>query len=130
LTKAIDTCVVARIIAQDDPEQTPLAEQALAEPTMIGLSVILESAWLLTSRFRMARSDVAASLIDLIDLPTVSCEQESLARWAISRFADGADMGDMIHLVSARHTQAFRTFDQSTIQEAGADTPVPIELIA
>ncbi len=130
MKKAIDTSVLARIITQDDPHQAKLAANAITTPVFISLTVLMETAWLLSSRYRFSRAAVVNSLIDILDLSSVDCEQEVLARWALSRFADGAAIGDMLHLVSARNHAAFLTFDQKMAKEAGPDTPVPIEVLA
>ena len=71
MRKALDTCVIARVIAQDDPVQSPLAMAALRTPCYLTLTVIMETVWLLASRYKMDRSVIVGSLKDIIDLPTV-----------------------------------------------------------
>ena len=129
MTKAIDTCVLARVILHDDAAQAAVAAQVLAQPFYISLSVVLETAWLLRSRFKLDATVIADSLADILDLQTAQCEQESGVRWALSRFAAGAAIGDMIHLVSARHQASFATFDMAMARDAGPATPVPIEIL-
>ena len=129
MRKAVDTCVIARVITQDDPVQSPLAVEALRTPCYLTLTVILESVWLLASRYKMNRATIVASLKDIIDAPSMECEQQSLVYWALNRYLEGASIGDMIHLVSAQHQDAMLTFDESMKKEAGPDTPIPVELL-
>jgi predicted nucleic-acid-binding protein len=130
LTKALDTNIVARVIVRDDPVQVALAEKALGGPVFISLTVILETVWLLTSRFKMPRRAVVDSLIDLISIPTVECERSVLVEWALERFAAGASIGDMIHIIAASHHSAMLTFDKRMARDAGPDCPIPIEVLS
>ena len=110
--------------------QSPIAERALCQPSFISLSVLMETVWLMTSRYHMSRTVAAAAMLQILDVSTVSCEQEPLARWALAQFAKGAAIADMIHLISARHQTSFATFDRDMIRQAGADCPVQIEILA
>jgi predicted nucleic-acid-binding protein len=130
LIKAVDTCVLARVIARDDPHQLALAEDALAQQIFVSLTVILETSWLLTSRYRLPRLEVVESLTDILSAPNVHCEHANLVSWALDRFANGASIGDMMHLVAASRQTAFFTFDKSMTNEAGPNCPVPIEILS
>jgi predicted nucleic-acid-binding protein len=130
LTKAVDTSIVARFIVQDDMHQAQIAATAFESPVFISLSVVLETIWLLTSRYKLSRAVVGESMLDILDIPGVECEQDALVRWAIDRFQRGAAIGDMLHLVSARHREVFLTFDKKMAKDAGDDSPVRVELLA
>ncbi|MCP3736105.1 type II toxin-antitoxin system VapC family toxin [Sphingomonas sp. RP10(2022)] len=125
--KAIDTNVIARYVTNDDPVQSPIATAVLANPCYISDTVLLEAAWLLASRYRFGRALLAETLSDLIELLTVAVSDAGLIRWAIERFADGADFADMMHLISGRHADAFVSFEDDLARLAGADTPLGIE---
>jgi predicted nucleic-acid-binding protein len=77
------------VIARDDPNQLVLAEAALTQQIFVSLTVILETTWLLTSRYRLPRSEVVASLADILSAPNVHCEQADLVDWAL----DGSRKG-------------------------------------
>ena len=125
--RALDTNILARFIVRDDETQFALAEAALSGPCYIADTVLLELAWLLTSRFALDRSVVGMTMADLLDLPTVSVSDRELLEWAIGRFLDGADFADVMHLVGSRHSSSFATFEKRLDRIAGPDTPVPIE---
>jgi len=126
--KAVDTNILARYIVRDDARQSAIAEAILAEGVYLPVTVLLETAWLLGSRYGMERADVAATLADLLQLPGIVCEDTEWIAWAIARFAEGADFADMIHLVAARSAAAFVTFDRPIVKAAGSRPPLPIEI--
>ena len=110
--------------------QSPLAMAALRTPCYLTLTVIMETVWILASRYKMDRSVIVGSLKDIIDLPTVECEQQDLVHWALGRYLGGASIGDMVHLIAAQHQEAMLTFDLSMKRDAGADSPIPVEILA
>jgi predicted nucleic-acid-binding protein len=125
--KAVDTNVLARYILSDDPVQSPLAFRQLREPCFVSETVLLECAWLLSSKFDMDRPMLAASLRHLLDLPALTVRNPQLLSWAIDRFAAGADLADMIHIVDAGPVDAFVSFERRLKEAAGPDAPIPVE---
>jgi predicted nucleic-acid-binding protein len=125
--KAIDTNIVARYVVGDDPLQSPLAQSTLATSCYVSDTVLLETAWLLGSRYRFPRGILAETLRDLVNLPTVTVSDMPLICWAIDRFAAGADFADMMHLISGRHSDVFVSFEDRLDQLAGPDSPMAIE---
>ncbi len=120
-----DTNIVIRIIVRDDPDQVaalaPLLEQALFVPA----TVLLETVWVLSSRYRMKRNDIADAMLGLLDLPAVEVDAPDLVAWAIERFRAGGDFADMLHLVVGRDARAFVTFDR-TVSKLASGSPLPI----
>ena len=127
--RALDTNVIVRFLLGDDEEQAEVAREVLEAPTLIPLTVLLETAWVLRSRYRFTREQIAAILSELIDLGPVHVEEPQAIRWAIGRLAAGADIADMIHLVAAQSATSFATFDLSVANAAGDAPPVPIETL-
>jgi predicted nucleic-acid-binding protein len=125
--KAVDANILARYILGDDPEQARRATVVMAQPCYVALTVLLETAWLLSSRYRMDRETLAATLTEVIMLPTVTIDDPVLIGWAIERFAAGADFADMIHIVASRQADAFVSLDEKLAQRAGDRSPVVVE---
>ena len=74
---------------------------------------------------------LADTLLSLIAIPTVVIGDEPAIRWAIERTGShGADLADMLHLIAARQTDRFASFDRTLAKEAGSDAPIPIETLA
>ncbi|MFL6843691.1 MAG: type II toxin-antitoxin system VapC family toxin [Allosphingosinicella sp.] len=127
--KAIDTNVVIRIVTSDDPVQTPVARALVADGVFVSHSVFLESEWVLRSFYRWKRTEIAEALDDLINLECVHVLHEKGLFWALDRYRRGADWADMLHLLAARGTESFQTFDGSVARDAGASGPIPIEIL-
>jgi len=81
--RAIDTNVILRYLRRDDDRQAKLADQILATPCILPVTVLLETVWVLESYFEVARGDIAGSLAELLDLETVICEDIAMARWSL-----------------------------------------------
>lgn len=128
--KAVDTNILVRFVIRDDEAQVQLAMQVLVEPCFISCTVLLETAWVLSSRYQLTREDLSATLNDLVRLPSVTVSNAETIGWAIERFAAGADFADMMHLVSAHGADGFVTFDRRLARAAGPAAPLPIEILA
>jgi predicted nucleic-acid-binding protein len=111
--KAVDTNVLARFVLADDPVQSPIAEQIVERGVSVSLTVLLELGWLLGSPARMKRLEVNDVMHQLLDNEAIHVEDELLVRIALELHAKGADFADAIHLVAARGSEAFVTFDRN-----------------
>src|SRR5260370_36680116 len=91
----IDTNVVIRLIISDDAEQTrrarKLVEEALShdEPVLVSLLVLLESEWVLRSRYGFNREALLSIFRALLEARELSFEdeqtlEEALFRWKVS----------------------------------------------
>ena len=129
IVRAIDTNVLARFLFDDDPIQSPIAAAMIADGVHIPLTVLVETGWLLASRYHQARGATAAILHAVLDLPDAHVVQPAGVRWAIDRYAAGADLADMMHVVAASSSDGFATFDRGLAKAAGSDAPVPIETL-
>jgi len=127
--KALDTNIVARFVVGDDQAQAAAAAAILQTPCYLTDTVMLETAWLLSSRFGVSRAALATILLDLVYLPTVTVSDLDGVEWAIGRFAAGADFADMLHIHAARGVDSFVSFEKRLPHLAGPDTPVRIETL-
>jgi predicted nucleic-acid-binding protein len=127
--RAVDTNVLVRYLMRDDPRQAAVAEDILRQPSYIPRTVLLETVWTLESRYGQERATIAAILDDLMRLPDVTVDDAPMMRWAIGRYAKGADFADMVHLVGSRAASTFATFDRAVARKAGGTTPIPVETL-
>ena len=127
---AVDTNIVLRLVLDDDEAQVQAARALMARaPIFVSLGVLLETGWVLQSRYRMPRLEVADALALVVSLDRIVVARRTLALWAINRYRDGADLADMVHLASAAKVGAFATFDRRIVKDAGPDAPVVIETL-
>jgi predicted nucleic-acid-binding protein len=110
----------------DDPVQSPLAEKIVEEGVFIPITVLLETAWLLGSRYEFGREAVAAYLKALIDLPCVSISNPETMQWAINRLSERGDPADLMHLAASEGVSEFVTFDKNIMRDAAPDCPIKV----
>ncbi len=134
MTIAIDTNVLVRLLVRDDKAQYAAAQRlvhqaaAAEEPVLIVLGVLLETEWVLRSRYKLEKASIAGAFTALLEsadvefehLPTV---EEALYVWAQH---PGADFADCLLSARAAHLgcRRFLTFD------AGAARLPGVELLA
>lgn len=124
--RSLDTNVLLRALLGDDPVQTPIAERLLAEPAFVGLTVVLETFWVLTARSRMSTANTAAMLTMLVNMPNLTFADVGSVRWALAHTAAGADFADMLHVATSAGADSFVTFDRAIAHHA-TDAPVAVE---
>jgi predicted nucleic-acid-binding protein len=127
--QAIDTNILARFLVRDDAAQMAVAARILGEGVFVSTTVLLETAWLLTSRYRYSRQQAAAALTTILDIDGIMTAEEGAMRWAFARFGEGADCADMLHLVTSQRADRFCTFDKDLARAAGDDAPIRVETI-
>lgn len=127
--KAVDTNILVRYLVRDDEAQVAIADQIIRNSCYLTLTVLLESVWLLSSRFALTREAISAALEELVSLPSIATVDDKLVFWAIARFKAGADFADMVHLLDARVADQFVTFDRGVSKGAGPNSPVPVETL-
>ena len=127
---AADTNVIVRFIARDDTRQAAIAGALISERGVyVSNGVMMETEWVLRSSFGWSRERVSDALGKLLSLPTVAVDDPGAIGWALTRHAAGADLADMLHLVAARKTEGFATFDGALAADAGWDAPVGVETL-
>lgn len=127
---AVDTCILARWILRDDPEQFLAAQAIVEEPFIVTLPVLLELGWVIGTRAGQPRAAVVAAMSGILQLDTAHVVEEAGIAWAIDRYGDGADWGDVINIVaSATTASAFLTFDRKLARRAGRDAPLPVRIV-
>ena len=110
---AVDTNVLVRILVQDPtaPEQCAAARRLVAhasaagETLLVSLCALLETEWVLRSRYKVRRRAMAAALIAMLETPGIEFEHEATVEEALflfDRFAS-ADFADCLLCARAIH---------------------------
>jgi predicted nucleic-acid-binding protein len=124
----LDTNVLVRYLAQDDPKQSPIATQFLEatlsaeEPGFISLVVLAEVVWVLVSLYSVDRDGVAEVLKSLLTTEQLRVEYTELF-WRAKRRYEGskADFSDALIFECAAAASCGRsvTFDKTAAATAG-----------
>ncbi len=124
----VDTNVLVRYLTRDDQPQYEKArrmidrEVAKCEPVLVSLLVLLETEWVLRSRYELAKADIVTAFSALLDTADVTFEDEPSVETAVYSWKDSAtDFADC--LIEARNRRlgcrATATFDVRALKLAG-----------
>ena len=109
----VDTNVLVRFLARDDPDQTAQADQLVrGNRIWIPKTVLLEIEWVLRDTYSFDRAWIVADFRGLLGIPTVRAEDEAAVAQALDCFAAGMDFADALHLASSAGAEDFATFDR------------------
>ena len=126
---ALDTNVLIRYLAQDDALQSPLATRVLEERLsrsdrgFVSLVVVLETVWVMESRYGADASTIGDILDDLLAAPTLEVQEAACVRDAVQRYRQGGvDLHDclIVALAAARKARVL-TFDAQAARRLGME---------
>lgn len=125
---AVDTNLIVRYLTGDDPQQFARAEAIIEgrEPVFLGVTVALETEWVLRSSYRYSRPRVLGALRAFVGLPNVTLENPTSMSKALDLAERGMDLADALHLAGAQSCDAFITFDRNLIATAASLSPIPV----
>ena len=124
----VDTNVLVRYLTRDDKSQYEKArrlidrEVAKGEPVLVSLLVLLETEWVLRSRYELAKADIVTAFSALLDTADLAFEDEPSVENAVYSWKDSAaDFADC--LIEARNRRlgcrATATFDGRALKLSG-----------
>jgi predicted nucleic-acid-binding protein len=125
----LDTNILVRFFAKDDPLQTPKARAVLSsltttEPGWVGVATILELVWVMTSSIGVGRDAVVQILAELLTRDTIVVERAETIEKALYRYRRSrADFADCFIAASAKEAGCRRTvtFDRIAARDAGME---------
>lgn len=125
----IDTNVVVRLLIADDAEQTRRARRLIQdavnrdEPVLISLPVLIETEWVLRSRYGLDRAAVIGAFRAALETRELSFEDEPAVEEALMQWQDSA-CGFADCLITAHNRRlgcrATATFDTKAARLPGA----------
>ncbi len=124
----IDTNVLVRYLVRDDQAQFDKArrlinrELAQGESVLVSLVGLLETEWVLRSRYELMKAEIIAAFSSLLDAAELTFEDEPSVEQAVYTWRDAsAEFADC--LISARNLglgcRATATFDGKALKIAG-----------
>ena len=124
---ALDTNVLVRYLAQDDARQSALATR-LIERTLspsnrgfVSLVTLIETVWVMESRYGADAATVAGILNDLVDAASLELQDAQSVAAASKRYAiGGVDLHDclIVSLAADRKAEVV-TFDAKAAKRLG-----------
>jgi predicted nucleic-acid-binding protein len=109
---AVDTNILVRLFARDDGEQWEIVQRLLSESSwMILPTVLMETEWVLRSKFRLSQNHISHLFHDLITANDVEIAQRDAVVAAVGAYASGMDFADALHLALLENGSTFVTFD-------------------
>jgi len=122
--RAIDTNVLVRLIARDDPEQTALAEAFIHGGAWTSTLALAEATWVLVKVYEFSAKDLAISIEMLLDHRDVVLQDPEAVAAALELFRAKPALGfsDCLMLSLARKAGhlPLGTFDRNLARTPGA----------
>ncbi|HEY8508096.1 MAG TPA: type II toxin-antitoxin system VapC family toxin [Steroidobacteraceae bacterium] len=124
----IDTNVLVRFLTRDDPVQFQRAQKIIERdasaqnPIFISLVVLLETEWVLRSRYELTKSEILATFSDLLSSYDLRFEDDASVEEALHTWKNStAQFADC--LIAARHRacgcRATASFDAGALGVPG-----------
>jgi predicted nucleic-acid-binding protein len=124
----IDTNVLVRYLTRDDQPQYDKARRLIdrginnGEPVLVSLLVLMETEWVLRSRYKLPKPDMVATFSALLNTADLAFEDEPSIERAVYSWKDSAaDFADC--LIEAHNRQlgcrATATFDGNALKLTG-----------
>ncbi len=124
----LDTNILVRYLTRDDQPQYEKArrlierELAKGEPVLVSLLVLLETEWVLRSRYELGKAEIVKAFSALLDTADLTFEDEPSVETTLYSWKDSAaDFADC--LIDARNRRlgcrATATFDGGALKLAG-----------
>jgi predicted nucleic-acid-binding protein len=125
----LDSNVLIRFFAKDDPTQSPTASAVMRslspdEPGWVGIAALLELVWVLSKKSRLDRSQIVNLISNLMTRDSIVVDQISLVEKALERYQIGkADFADCFIAVSSLRAGCRKTvtFDRLAARDAGME---------
>jgi len=124
----IDTNVIVRFLAQDDPTQSPIATRFFSKlttdrPGFISSVVLAEVSWVLTRAYKASRDEVQEAVEGLLRSAEIVVENAEAAYRALAlyREARSLEFADALIAETAKLAGADETvtFDKTAAAEGG-----------
>lgn len=127
----LDTNIVIRLLVDDNEGQCRRAKAFVGEqaergaPPLINHLVLLETEWVLRSRYNFSRPELSHAILSLLELPDVAVEQPSVVIAALYTWDEhGGEFADS--LIAARNfalgCTKTMTFDRRAVRLPGFDS--------
>ena len=122
----LDTNVLVRYLAKDDPEQSAAASELFASfspesPGYLSATVLVETFWVLSRTYKVSHTEIADVLVNLASSEELVVEHADLVRQAARKAAEGYDFADALIALNGRERGCAytATFDTQAVTIKG-----------
>ena len=91
--RAIDTNVLVRLLARDDPGQLASAEAFVQAGAWVSLLVLMETVWVLDSVYRIKPGPLAHGVEMLLDHNQMVVQDANLVKVALEKYRKHLELG-------------------------------------
>jgi predicted nucleic-acid-binding protein len=99
--RAVDTNVLLRLLARDDPDQVAVAEEFVRPGAWVSHLVLAEAAGALESVYGRTAGEIAEALDMLLEQESLAIQAPDVTRAAVARFRARPAVGFSEHLTLA-----------------------------
>ena len=122
--RAIDTNVIVRLIARDDPGQTASAETFVQGGAWISVLALAEAVWVLSSVYGLSSKDLATAVEMLLNHRELVLQDSEIITSALALFRAKPSLGFsdclVLHLARKAGHLPLGTFDRNLARIDGA----------
>jgi predicted nucleic-acid-binding protein len=122
--RAIDTNVVVRLIARDDPRQTVSAESFIQGGAWVSVLALAEATWVLATVYKLSSSDLATAVEMLLSHRDLVLQDHETVQAALELFRARPALGFsdclILHLARKAGHLPLGTFDRNLARAEGA----------
>jgi len=128
MPSAVDTNVLVRFLVDDGSDHAALARRVFAEePVFVPTSVVMETEWVLRSKFGYSPTLICDAFDRLLGFEAVLVQDADLVVDAVDALRVGLDFADALHLLAASDCDRLYTFDSDFIRRSDRMTgSVPV----
>jgi predicted nucleic-acid-binding protein len=122
--RAVDTNILVRLLARDDPAQVEVAESFVAPGAWVSHIVLVETLWVLDAVYERGPKQLAFAIDLLLDHQNLTLQDPDIVRAALVHFRTRPSLGfsDCLVLETARKAGhlPLGTFDKTLARLDGA----------
>lgn len=102
--RAVDTNLLVRLVARDDPKQVVAAEEFVAKGGWVSLLVLMETTWVLDSVYDLRPAEIATAVDMLLNHTSLTVQDSEVVAAALEQFRAKPAVGfsDCLVLEAAR----------------------------
>jgi len=123
--RAVDSNIVVRLIARDDPTQVDLAEQFVEPGAWVSLLALAESMWVLKAIYALDPDEIASAIDYFLNHKTLTLQDADVVRAALDNFRLHRKVGFadclMIEIARKAGHLPLGTFDRDLAKIDGAE---------